>query len=339
MTTELAAVRRREQLTEPVARLERMIEIREFESRVKDLFIEGIVSGTTHLCEGQEAVAVGLASVLRCSDQVTSTYRGHGVALALGCTTESVLGEIMGRSVGLLGGVGGSMHLCAREVGLMPTFAIVGAGIPVAAGAALTAQVLGRDDVAVAVFGDGATNIGAFHESLNLAAVWQLPVVFVIENNLYGEYSPIASTTPVTDLAERARSYAIPAEIVDGQVLDAVAAALARAADRARDRGGPTLLEMKTYRYSGHSRADTAPYRPDGELEFWLAHDPVPLYAQAIGYNDLDALRDAVAARIDAVVTEVRSAPPPDVDAMFRHVLAPGPSETVDAGGIVHEEG
>lgn len=318
---------RREQLRDPVARLERMIEIREFERRVKDLFYEGIVSGTTHLCEGQEAVSVGTAAALRPTDSVTCTYRGHGMALALGCTPARVLGEIMGRAVGLAGGIGGSMHLVEREVGLLPTFAIVGAGIPVAVGAALTAQVLDKDDVAVAVFGDGATNIGAFHESLNLASVWRLPVVFIIENNLYGEYSPIARTTPITDLAQRAASYAMPAEIVDGQVVDEVFEAVRRAVERARRGDGPTLLEMKTYRYSGHSRADTGPYRPEGELEEWLRRDPITLYADTLvdarrlTHEQVSELRAEVAARIDAVVAEIRQAPEPSPDAMFRHVV------------------
>lgn len=319
-------VQRRFALQEPVARLERMIEIREFEGRVKDLFFEGVVSGTTHLCEGQEAVSVGVASVLRPSDSVTCTYRGHGVALALGCTPTAVLGEIMGRTVGLVGGVGGSMHLSDRAVGLLPTFAIVGAGMPVAAGAALTSQVLGTDDVAVAVFGDGATNIGAFHETLNLAAVWKLPTVFVIENNLYGEYSPLSSTTPLTDLASRAASYDMPSEIVDGQVLDEVVAAVGRAVDRGRSGGGPTLLEMKTYRYSGHSRADTGPYRPEGELEEWQQRDPITLYAASlidsgsITKDEVEELRADVGVRLDQVVAEVRDAPEPDVSAMFQHV-------------------
>ncbi|TDE09859.1 thiamine pyrophosphate-dependent dehydrogenase E1 component subunit alpha [Jiangella asiatica] len=319
---------RRVALRDPTARLERMMEIREFEGRVKDLFFEGVVSGTTHLCEGQEAVSVGLAATLRPTDHVTCTYRGHGVALALGCEPSAVLGEIMGRTVGLVGGVGGSMHLSERAVGLMPTFAIVGGGIPVAVGAGLSCQVLGGDDVAVAVFGDGATNIGAFHESLNLAAVWKLPVVFVVENNLYGEYSPIASTTAVTDLAVRAGSYAMPAETVDGQVVDDVAAAVRRAVERARGGDGPTLLEMKTYRYSGHSRADTGPYRPDGELEAWQGRDPIALYADAlvaagtVTAGEVDALRSAVTERIDEVVAEVRQAPEPDPSAMFGHIHA-----------------
>ena len=157
--------------------------------------MRGLVHGTTHLCIGQEAVAVGVAAAARVSDTVTCTYRGHGVALALGLTPVDLLGEILGREVGSIGGIGGSMHLCDPEIGLLPTFAIVGAGIPVAAGAALTAQVRGTDDAALAVFGDGSTNIGAFHEALNLASIWKLPVVFVCENNQYGEYSRVDLTT------------------------------------------------------------------------------------------------------------------------------------------------
>src|SRR5262245_12345199 len=168
-----------------------MLEIRRFEDRIKELFAEGLIHGTTHTCQGQEAVSIGIAVAARPTDHVCCTYRGHGTALALGMTLESVLGEITGRAGGTLGGVGGSMHLSERSVGLLPTSAIVGAGIPIAAGAALTAQVMGEEHCAIGVFGDGATNIGAFHEGLNLAAIWQLPAVFICENNTYGEYSRI----------------------------------------------------------------------------------------------------------------------------------------------------
>jgi acetoin:2,6-dichlorophenolindophenol oxidoreductase subunit alpha len=249
--------------TDAVARLERMVEIRTLEDQLQDLFLEGIVHGTTHLCQGQEAVAVGIAAATRSSDSVACTYRGHGVALALGLTPRALLGEVMGRAEGCVGGLGGSMHLVDLSVGLLPTFAIVGAGIPVAAGAALTAQVRGTDDVGLAVFGDGASNIGAFHETLNLAAIWKLPVVFVCENNRFGEYSHITRTTPVEDIALRAQGYAIPAEIVDGQDADAVSDAIGRAVDRARVGEGPQFVECKTYRYAGHSRSDTAAYRDE----------------------------------------------------------------------------
>lgn len=329
MTEETPAQARRAKLRDRTALLERMIEIRLFEDRVKDLFFEGIVHGTTHTCQGQEAISVGLAAATRPTDPVTCTYRGHGVALAVGLTPETVLAEIMGRTGGSVGGLGGSMHLSDPDVGLLPTFAIVGAGIPVAAGAGLTAQVLGRDDVALSVFGDGATNIGAFHEGLNLAAIWKLPVVFICENNVYGEYSRIDRTTPLTDLAERATSYAMPSEIVDGQDVDVVMDAVRGAVDHARGGGGPTLLEMKTYRYAGHSRADTATYRPEGELEQWQQRDPLTIFqSRLVEDGTLDAqgveeLRARVASDIDEVIERVKASPEPGVEAMFSHVLAP----------------
>ena len=259
-------------------RYEAMCEIRAFEDRVQAMFFEGTVHGTTHTCQGQEAVSVGIAAAARPTDTVTCTYRGHGHALALGMHPVTVLGEIMGRRAGSVGGVGGSMHLCDTSIGLLPTFAIVGAGIPVAAGAALTAQVKGTDDAAIAIFGDGASNIGAFHEGLNLAAIWNLPAVFVCENNQYGEYSAIHLTTPVENIADRAASYGIPGHVVDGQDVDVVASAVGEALERARAGHGPSLLEMKTYRYAGHSRADTAPYRPEGEFDRWYERDPINTY-------------------------------------------------------------
>jgi len=317
---------RRAALSSPIECLDRMMEIRVFEDRIKELFAEGVVHGTTHTCQGQEAVSVGVAKVLQPSDQVCCTYRGHGHALALGLTIDSVLGEIMGRTTGVIGGVGGSMHLSDRSVGLMPTSAIVGAGIPIAVGAALSASVKGDGSVAVALFGDGATNIGAFHEGLNLAAIWRLPVIFVCENNVYGEYSRFDRTTPIEDLAERGRSYAMPSEIVDGQSLDAVVAAMEVAVDRARGGGGPTFLECKTYRYSGHSRADAATYRPEGELEHWLARDPLTLYAsQLIEFGVLDAnavgsLRSSIVQRVDECVERTKAAPVATVESMFMNV-------------------
>ena len=320
---------RRAALADPVERWDRMVEIRLFEDRIKELFAEGLIHGTTHTCQGQEAVSIGIAVAARPTDHVCCTYRGHGTALALGMTLDAILGEITGRVIGTIGGVGGSMHLSERSVGLLPTSAIVGAGIPIAAGAALTAQVRGEDNCAIAVFGDGATNIGAFHEGLNLAAIWQLPVVFVCENNSYGEYSRIDLTTPITDLAVRAASYAIPSEIVDGQDVDSVISAVASALERARSGGGPAFLECKTYRYSGHSRADQATYRPAGELDEWLARDPLELYRnQLIAEGTLDAakaeaLRSSIVQRIEDCVERVMASEPAGVAAMFEHVYAP----------------
>jgi len=317
-------IARRGLLGEDLARLDRMIEIRLVEDRLQALFNEGLVRGSTHLSNGQEAVAVGIAACLRITDWVACTYRGHGTALALGLTPTSVIGEIIGRTSGCVGGLGGSMHLSGPEVGLLPTFAIVGAGYPVATGAALTACVRGTDDVAVAICGDGATNIGAFHESLNLASIWSLPVIFVIENNLYGEYTRIQLSTPVADLADRAAAYDMPSEIVDGQRIDAVMDAMNRAIARARSGQGPTLLEMKTYRYSGHSRADQATYRPAGELDAWLQRDPIALYAQQLGLSesDLDQRREHIVAQVNEAAKIALESPEPPIGDLFAFVSA-----------------
>jgi pyruvate dehydrogenase E1 component alpha subunit len=311
-------------------RYARMVEIRLVEESVLKLFGEGLIPGTTHTCQGQEAVCVGLAAATRPTDTVACTYRGHGMALALGATREAVLGEILGRQIGCMGGLGGSMHLSDPTVGLLPTFAIVGAGIPVAAGAALTAQVLGTDAVAISVFGDGSANIGAFHEALNLAAIWKLPVVFVCENNLYGEYTRIDRTTPVTDIAVRATSYAMPSDIVDGQDVDEVYAAVAAAVERARQGGGPTLVEAKTYRYAGHSRSDKASYRPAGELDKWLERDPITLFGQKLvsesvaDQSELDAIKEHTALVIDQALELVLASPPPTHAQMFGPITPTG---------------
>lgn len=318
--------RRRALVSDPLEQYARMIEIRDLEERVNALFAAGTIHGTTHLCIGQEALAVGLAAVLRPTDAVTATYRGHGMALALGMTPRSVLAEIMGRAEGCTGGVGGSMHLCDMSVGLLPTFAIIGAGLPVAAGAALAYQNRGEDSVAVAVFGDGAANIGAFHEALNLAAVWRLPVVFVLDNNVYGEYSRIDTTTPFEDLHIRATSYGIPGVVVDGMSIAAVQSTIGAAVDRARSGAGPTLVEAKTYRFAGHSRADTAPYRPEGELDSWRARDPLLLTRASLvdaGTEEgrLDEVERTVRDTIAATVAEVEQLPAPGLEAMFANIV------------------
>lgn len=324
--------RRHEVVASALARLERMMEIRLLEDRIQDLFSQGLVSGTTHTSQGQEAVAVGLAAATRPTDFVCCTYRGHGHALALGMTPKVVLGEVLGRQIGCMGGLGGSMHLSDPDVGLLPTFAIVGAGTPVAVGAALQFATRKTDGVAVSVFGDGSTNIGAFHEGLNLAAVWRLPVIFVCENNLYGEYSPLATTTAVADIADRASSYAMASEIVDGQDVEAVQAAITRAAERARSGEGPSLIEAKTYRYVGHSRSDKAPYRKEGELEEWLARDPIELFAQrllstgAIDAPGLEEMRRHQVELMDEAQNKVLASPPAAIPHMFKNILSPSHS-------------
>jgi len=323
-----SALVRRTALSDPVERLRRMIEIRNAEDVIKELFAAGLVAGSTHTCQGQEAISVGVAAVLRPTDMVSATYRGHGHAMALGMPPAVVVAEILGRVGGCVGGVGGSMHMSSRAIGLLPTMAIVGAGIPIAAGVAWSAQLRGTDDVAVAIFGDGTSNIGAFHEGLNLAAVWRLPVVFICENNLYGEYSPLDATTAVKDISERAASYAMPSAVVDGQDLDVVVASVQQAVDRARSGGGPTLLEMKTYRYSGHSRSDAATYRPAGELDLWLARDPIDICAArlvrtgALTETDLAAMHSEVAESVQAAVEAAKHSAEPTTEDMFAHVHA-----------------
>ena len=309
-----------------VAQYERMIEIRTLEEQINALFASGEIRGTTHLCIGQEALAVGMASVLRPTDIVSATYRGHGIALALGLSPESVLGEIMGKTVGCCGGVGGSMHLSNMELGLLPTSAIIGGGMPVAAGAALSFQTRGTDDVAVAVFGDGATNIGAFHETLNLAAIWNLPIVFICDNNVYGEYSRIDITTPLEDLHHRGESYRMPHYAIDGMDIAAVQEGIQKAVDHARSGKGPTFIEAKTYRFSGHSRADLALYRPEGELEKWQARDPIKLTEEKlvkeklIDAAQINKIKEETLKVIEGVVEVCKSAPNPTLASMFQNI-------------------
>jgi TPP-dependent pyruvate/acetoin dehydrogenase alpha subunit len=216
-----------------------MLLIRTFEDKVQQLFMTGQIEGTTHLCQGQEAVSVGAVATMEPGDVQTNTYRGHGEALALGMTPETAFAELMGRSSGGSKGLGGSMHLIDTAKGNIGANAIVGAGMPIAVGAAKAFSLRGESHVALTFMGDGSTNIGTFHEALNMAAVWKAPVIFVVSNNLYGEYSPVRMTTPIDDLARRAEPYDIPGVIVDGQDVEAVHAATAEAVARARAGDGP----------------------------------------------------------------------------------------------------
>ena len=326
----VTSLSRRGQLNTEIGRLERMLEIRAVEESIQTLYNDGHVRGSTHLANGQEAVSVGIASVLRPTDVVTCTYRGHAAALALGVTPEGVLGEICGRVIGCSGGIGGSMHLMDASVGLMPTFAIVGAGLPVAAGVALAAKLKKNDSVALTIFGDGSTNIGAFHETLNMASIFKLPVIFVIENNLYGEYTRINLSTPIDDLADRADSYAMRKEIVDGQDVDAVIKAIQSAVDFARAGNGPSLIEAKTYRYSGHSRSDPATYRTPGELDEWKKRDPLDITANkliakgTLSQAELEKMKLDIAARVSKAIETVLESDGPDLSTLMQHVSEKG---------------
>src|ERR1700741_740721 len=306
------------------------VEIREAEQRAFDLFLQNLVKGTSHLSLGQEAVAAGFSAAMKPGGLSFCTYRGHAHTLARGVPIEKVLGELMQRDNGLMRGKGGSMHLTSAEHGVLGSYAIIGAHLPIACGAALRAQYKGDDDVTVCFFGDGTTNIGAFHEALNFAAIWKLPVVFVCENNLYMEYTPIGDVTAVEHPAgDRAAAYGLERIIIDGNDADIVYRAAAAAYGKARAGEGPSLIECMTYRHSGHSRADPAKYRPEGELEKWKERDPIKIYRERLKQF---GVADAVIAAIDAEVKrqvddateKCKAAPAPAVEILTTDVYAAG---------------
>ncbi len=304
--------------------------LRQAEQRAYDLFLQNKIKGTSHLSLGQEAVAAGAAAAMRPGDLSFCTYRGHAHTLARGVPVEKVLGELMGRDNGLMRGKGGSMHLTSVEHGVMGSYAIVGAHLPIACGAAWRAQYKGDSDVSVCFFGDGATNIGAFHEALNFAACRKLPVVFVCENNLYMEYTPIAEVTAVKHPgADRAGAYGLERIVIDGNDADIVYLTMSKAFARARAGEGPSLIECLTYRHSGHSRADPAKYRPPGELDKWKERDPVSIYrkrleAQGVPGATLNAIDAEVRRLVDDATQACEAAPSTSEDILFTDVYADG---------------
>jgi acetoin:2,6-dichlorophenolindophenol oxidoreductase subunit alpha len=297
-----------------------IVEMRQFEKRAYDLFMQSLVKGTSHLSLGQEAIAAGFGVAMRPDDWTFATYRGHAHTLARGASMTGVMGELLGRENGLMAGKGGSMHLTDVAKGVMGSYAIIGGHLPIACGAAWSAQYRGTDQVAVCFFGDGTTNIGAFHEALNFAAIWKLPVVFVCENNLYMEYTPIASVTAVPrPAADRAASYGLEPIVVDGNDADAMYDIAMTALTKARAGEGPVLIEALTYRHGGHSRADPAKYRPQAEVDEWMARDPIPTYRARLldaGIDEAtlaDIERD-VAARVDEATEAAKASPAPGVE-------------------------
>ena len=301
-----------------------MLRIRRFEDAVHRLFLSGEIEGTTHLCQGQEAVSVGVARALdHGSDIVAATYRGHGACLAMGVDPEALFAELLGRAAGVCGGRAGSMNLVDLEHRVLGCFAIVGGSIGAATGAGMSAQARRHGGIAAAFFGDGATNQAYFHECLNLAAVRRLPVLYVCENNLYGEWTPMAAVTAGADIAARAGAYGMPGVAVDGNDVEAVLAAARTAVARARAGEGPTLLECRTYRHKGHSRTDPARYRPADELEAWLARDPLTLVAGVLESRQRAEIDAAVTAEIDAALRAARETPLPDPVAMLESTACP----------------
>jgi acetoin:2,6-dichlorophenolindophenol oxidoreductase subunit alpha len=304
--------------------------IREAEQRAYDLFLQNLVKGTSHLSLGQEAVAAGFAEAMQPGDLSFCTYRGHAHTLARGVAVTKVLGELMQRDIGLMRGKGGSMHLTSVEHGVMGSYAIIGAHLPIACGAAWRAQYKGQKDVSVCFFGDGTTNIGAFHEALNFAVVWKLPVIFVCENNFYMEYTPIADVTAVPHpAADRAAAYGLPRIVVDGNDADVVYRTALAAYDKARAGDGPSLIECLTYRHSGHSRADPAKYRPEGELEKWKERDPIKLYRErlkqfGVAEETILGIDASVKREVDEATETCKAAPPPALDILTTDVYADG---------------
>ena len=305
-----------------------MVELREFELKAYEIFRSGRMPGFIHLYVGEEAVATGVTAHLRKDDYVTSTHRGHGHALAKGISARQAMAELMGTVEGCCGGRGGSMHLYEPAVGFLGTNGVVGPGIPIAAGAALSAKLRGSGQVAVSFFGDGATNNGAFHEGLNLAAAWDLPVVFVCENNMYATETPFQKVTKNTHVASRAPAYGIPGVEVDGQDVLAVYEQAGKAIERARQGKGPTLIECLTYRWFGHHVGDPGTvYRSKEEVEAWKKRDPIQkLREQALAAHwaeekDFAALDGEVRRLIDEAAELALSSPQPAVESALEHVF------------------
>ena len=306
---------------------ERMVAIREFEDGIKFLFLEGVMPGTIHQCQGQEATAVGVCANLRQNDFITSTFRGHGHALAKGLTMQDLLDELFGATTGCCKGKGGSMHMGNMAKGMIPGIAIVGGGIPVAAGMALAYKMKKTDRVAACFFGDGAVAEGAFHEGVNMAAIWNLPVVFVCENNLYGASTHISKVMRDTNIARRVGSYGIRGQQVDGNDVLAVYEAAKTAVEECRTGKGPVFLELLTYRLTGHSRRDPCHYQPKEERAEWHAKDPVDRFAKVLidqGVLDeagLEDIKNRILGQFNEVVENAKQAPSPSVQDLMTDVF------------------
>jgi len=295
----------------------KMVLLREFEDRVKLLFLEGSMPGTIHQYQGQEACGVGVCAALQPDDIITSTHRPHGHALARGLTADEVMGELYGKVTGCCKGKGGSMHVGDLSKGMLPAIAIVGGGLPIAAGMGLAYKMSGQKRIAVAFMGDGATNEGIFHEALNMAAIWDLPVLYVVENNLYAASTSVGMTAKVPHLADRAAAYGMRGTTVDGNDVLAVYEATREAGAAARAGKGPTLMELMTYRITGHSRRDPALYQPEEERKKAVANEPIGRFGRwLLGEKtctqaDLDRIRTEVKAEIQAAVDRAIAAPEP----------------------------
>jgi pyruvate dehydrogenase E1 component alpha subunit len=306
----------------------KMVEIRLFEEKVFDLYAQNLVPGTIHLYAGEEAVAVGVCSNLRKDDYITSTHRGHGHCIAKGADLKRTMAEILGKKTGYCKGKGGSMHIADFSIGMLGATAVVGAGIPIAVGAGLSIALRKTDQVVACFFGEGASNQGTFHEGINMAAIWQLPVIFVCENNLYAMGTRQSRVMLIENIADRAAAYGIPGVVVDGNDVLAVYEATRKAVERARRGGGPTLIECKTYRHKGHSRVDPARYRPKEEVEEWLAKDPIKRFKErllqeaVLTAEEIKKIEADVAAEIEEAVRFAMESPYPTPEEALEDVYA-----------------
>ncbi|VDC33638.1 thiamine pyrophosphate-dependent dehydrogenase E1 component subunit alpha [Pseudogemmobacter humi] len=308
--------------------LRRMYLIRRFEEGAEQSYMRGLIHGTMHLSIGQEASAMASCIELSDQDKITSTHRGHGHCIAKGADVGRMFAEFFGKETGYCHGRGGSMHIADVKTGNLGANGIVGGGIPIAVGAALSAKKLGRPDVTICFFGDGANNEGAFHEALNMAAIWKLPVIFICENNKYGMSTPAAYATAVPNIADRAAAYAMPGVTVDGNDFSAVAEAVHNAIARARAGEGPSLIENLTYRWRGHSKSDRNRYRTKEEIEDWIAKDPILRFrAELITHGILDeaeagAIEAAAAEAVEQGIEFAKQSPAPSVTDVTRYVYA-----------------
>ena len=302
--------------SELLAPLRSMLLIRRFEERLDDLFADGVIKGTSHLYAGQEAVATGICSLLRVDDYITSTHRGHGHFLAKGGDTNALMAELWGKATGPSKGRGGSQHVADYSVGFLGSNGITAGGLPIATGAALACKMRQTDSVVVCFFGEGGSNQGTFGESLNMAAIWKLPVLFVCENNLYAMSTRYDEGSATPDIASRGVGYGMPGEVVDGTDFLAVRDAVQGHIERARVSGGPCLLEMKTYRYYGHSKSDKREYRTREEEAFWRERDPIIKLRAAMEMSDEEfATLDAEVTReVDEAEAFARESPEPEVE-------------------------
>jgi TPP-dependent pyruvate/acetoin dehydrogenase alpha subunit len=305
-----------------LARFRTMALIRAFETRVSALYRDGEIPGFVHTSLGQEAVAAGTCAALQPDDYLTTTHRGHGHVLAKGADVERMMAELFAKATGLCRGKGGSMHVADPAIGILGANAIVGAGMPLAVGAGLASKLRKQGRVAVSFFGEGAVNQGSFHESLNLAAIWDLPVLFLCENNIYAEFSDSRRQTRVPSVVDRCAAYGVAAERVDGNDVEAVFAAVSDAVERCRRGEGPALIEAETYRWHGHYEGDGQPYKPEHEAAGWRDRDPLVVAAERLPESDdrLAELRAEAEAVVDAAVEAARAADPPALEEAYEHV-------------------